>query len=167
MPQCTSCGSSDFTQYGPYAGRIVAGGEVPDLKDQIIARKCSACEYLQLEKQLTSGVRVATAHIVKEGRAEDVQRIIVRFLSDEPDQNALIKEFYIWLTQVFVEDLLRLKESAEAHDFLQAAILVAGSEYRKAHQVPKYGGVDCREEFGGCRIVSRPETYNYPIKPDV
>jgi hypothetical protein len=160
MKKCSSCGSDRVKQYGPYASAKPG----IHLHDQITSAECRDCEYVEFQKYATHGVRIVTSHIVKEGRADDVQRVIVRFVSDEPDENRLIKEFYIWLTQVFVQDSLPLQTRAETNDFLRVAVLVADEQYHKAHQVPTHGGVDCRNAYGGCEIVTQPKKYNYPVK---
>lgn len=160
MTRCSSCGSTNIKQYGPYASSKPG----THLHDQITSAECFDCRYVEFQKYATYGVRIVTNHITKEGRADDVQRVIVRFVSDEPDDNRLIKEFYIWLTQVFVQDLLSLQTRAQTNDFLRAAVLIADEQYRKEHQVPPYGGVDCRNEYGGCEVVMHPEKYDYSVK---
>lgn len=157
---CLFCGSTNVVQHGPFAGRILPGGDAPKLSDQLISYHCEDCKLIAYEKRLTSGVRAITSHITKEGRAENVKRVIVQFISDDPNE-ALIKEFYVWLTNIFVQDNYGLKDKAKDNDFLLAAILVAEQEYRRESDTPKHGGVDCRNK-GGCKIVLNPYIYNYP-----
>ena len=123
ITKCSLCGSIKIKQYGPYAS-IKPGVRMHDL---IMSAECLDCKYVEFQKHATHGIRMVTSHIIKEGRAEDVKRVIVRFVSDEPDDNRLIKEFYIWLTQVFVQDLFSLQTRAQTKDFLRAAILVRRS----------------------------------------
>lgn len=165
MTKCISCGSENVQQYGPYAGRVVPGGELGDIKDQTVQFKCFDCDFVAFQKELTSVVRIITSHIVKEGRAEDVQRVIVRFISDEPEADRLIKEFYIWLTNIFVQDYLRLPKRAQQEDFLRAAISVAESEYSVNRDTPRHNGIDCRNS--GSRQVVDPTTYDYPVAKQV
>ena len=162
MERCSSCGSENIKQYGPYAGRVSSGGDVPKLGGQVVSYKCFECEHQEFEKYLTEGVRIVTSHIVKVQRDLDCYRVIVRFVSDIPEKGALIKEFYVWLSNVYVQDYLEISKSSKETDYLRAAVLVAEEEYRKMGQVPSYSGVDCRNSWG-CKIVESAETYVYPF----
>jgi hypothetical protein len=162
MLKCEQCHSSDVKQLGPFGGRVVEGDGPPSLNEQIIFYVCNECLYQKAEKILTEGVRVVTAHIARVQSDLDSYRVIVRFVSDSPVEGALIKEFYVWLTSVYVQDYLGILHNSKESDYLRAAVLVAEEGYRKKGQVPDYGGVDCRNSWGR-KVVESAETYAYPF----
>lgn len=164
MPLCPSCESAELEQHGPIAGRILPGGPTPKLSDQVISRTCPACDYQEFEKELSPNVRTVTSHIARVSSVQDSYRVIVRFVSDEPDENMLIKEFYIWLTNEYTQDFLEISTRAKPEHFLRAAVMIADAEYAKERQTPKLGGVDCRNYWGACKAVENPTQYTYPVK---
>lgn len=140
MLKCEQCHSSDVKQLGPFGGRVIEGGGPPSLNGQIIFYVCNECSYQEAEKNLTEGVRVVTAHIARVQSDLDSYRVIVQIVSDSPVEGALIKEFYAWFTNVYVQDYLGISHSSKEPDYLRAAALVAEEEYREKGQVTKLRG---------------------------
>jgi hypothetical protein len=164
MSLCPSCKSAELEEHGPIAGRILPGGPAPKLSDQVISRTCPGCDYQEFEKELSHNVRAVTSHIVRVSSVEDSHRVIVRFVSDEPEENVLIKEFYIWFTNEYVQDCLRISARAKPEHFLRVAVLTAEAEYAKERQTPRHCGVDCRKYWGGCKVIMDPIHYFYPSR---
>lgn len=162
---CPYCGSSNITQHDPFAVRILPGGNVPKVNDLLKSYRCHDCNLMTYEKQLSSGVRVITSHIAKEARSkEDAHRVIVRFISDDPEENMTIKEFYIWVENTYIQDrILHLDHFAKKEEVLRSAILLAAEEYAKTGNTPSHNGMDCRSEWKCCKQINNTENYGYPV----
>lgn len=166
MDSCPKCRSKNIKQNGPFAGRMGPGLKTTTQHDLITYYECRDCGFVAYEKNLTSGVRILTAHIVKEGRAkDDADRVIVRFISDDPEENMTIKEFYIWVENTYVQDyILHLDHFAKKEEVLRSAIMLAEEEYRKSgNNTPSHNGIDCRNEWGCCKPINDAERYGYPM----
>ncbi len=111
--------------------------------------------------KLTGGLHIVTGHIrpVKEG--VETWRVIVKFVSDSPEQNKLIKDYFVWVTGEYLEDKAKLsvdKESAE-----KFALGLAKKRYEEsANQVPVENGISCSNKDG--MIIINNKTYVHPLE---
>ena len=105
------------------------------------------------EKTLIEGVRVKVqlATPVKEG--SESWRVILDFISDWPEQNRLIKEYYVW---VLGKDV----ESAEkfALDLAQKRFKASGN------QVPVENGIYFSLTDG--EVIVDPKSFTHPLEKD-
>jgi hypothetical protein len=167
MDSCPNCKSKNIKQNGPFAGRVAPGLKMPTQNDLTTYYECRECDFVAFEKNLSSGVRILTSHIVPEGRAkDDTDRVIVRFISDDPEENVTIKEFYIWIQNIYVQDhVLHLKDHfVDRNEVLRAAVLLAEEEFKKnGNYVPSYDGIDCRNEWGCCKPINNAGYYAFPV----
>lgn len=96
-------------------------------------------------KNLNDAVTIETAHFARVKKDADVFRVIVNFNSN----GDLIKEYYVWLTDIFTEDRLRLKRSAEQSDYEKIALDLAEESFIKNNRsVPVETGLDASNKRG-------------------
>ena len=60
------------------------------------------------EMQLVENVRIKISHSCQIKEGVDVWRVIVDLISDYPDKDRLIKEYFVWVTDEYLEDKANL-----------------------------------------------------------
>jgi len=111
------------------------------------------------EIQLAKNVRVKLKHScpVKEG--VEVWRVIVSFISDHPDKDRLIKDYYVWVTGEYLEDKVKL--SADIKSAEQFALNLAKKRFEASNnEVPVENGVSCSNKNGV--IFVDPKEFIHP-----
>jgi len=105
------------------------------------------------EKTLVEGVRVKIqlATPVKEG--SENWRVILDFISDWPEQNRLIKEYYVWISGKDIESAGKF-----ALDLAQKRFKASNN------QVPVENGIYCSEVDG--EVVVDPKSFTHPLEKD-
>lgn len=109
--------------------------------------------------ELVSGVRaeILAVHPVKEGL--EVWRVTIRFISDQPEVNKLIKEYYIWVTGEYLEDKAHLEANIDsAQEF--ALSLVKKRFEESGKQVPVENGISCSNKEG--IVIVNPKEFIHP-----
>ena len=106
-----------------------------------------------MELELTVGVRVKVAHFVRVRQDYGAYRVILNFISDQPDKNRLIKEYYVWLTDIFTEDFLHIRQAATEDDYEKVALQLAKQRFDSELEVPPENGLDASNERGINKIV--------------
>ncbi len=118
-----------------------------------------------MELELTSGMRVKVAHFARVRQDYGVYRVILNFISYQPDKNRLIKEYYVWLTDIFTEDFLHIRHSAKEEDYGQVALQLAKQRFDSEREVPPENGLDASNERGINRIVDAVN-FIHPVERD-
>lgn len=108
---------------------------------------------------LVEGLRVIVSHSVPVREGSDVWRIIVNFISDIPDKDRPIKEYYVWVTGEYLEDKAKLDANIESAK--KFAIDIAKKRFVECgNQIPVENGVSCSNQSG--IIYVNPKEYIHP-----
>lgn len=113
------------------------------------------------EIQLIEYVCAVIKHscLVKEGA--DAWRVIVSFISDYPDKNRTIKDYYVWVTGEYLEDKAKL--SADIRSAGKFALDLAKKRFEESgNQVPVENGVSCSNKEG--IIFVGPKEFTHPAE---
>ena len=105
-----------------------------------------------MELSLVNGVRVKVDHFAMVRQDFGAYRVTLNFISDHPDKNRLIKEYYVWLTDIFTEDFLRLRRNATEDDYKEVALKLAKQRFDSESEVPPEEGLDASNERGVNRV---------------
>ena len=111
------------------------------------------------EIQLIEYVRAVVKHScpVKEG--SEVWRIIVAYISDYPDKNRTIKDYYIWVTGEYLED--KTEFSADIKSAEKFALDLAKKRFKESgNQVPIENGISCSNNEGV--VLVGPKEFIHP-----
>lgn len=106
--------------------------------------------------KLSEGLRLIAGHmcLVKEG--VEAWRVIIKFISDSPEQNRLIKDYFVWVTGEYLEDKAQLSADEESAE--KFALDLAKKRYEESgNQVPVENGISCSNKDG--IIIVNPKTY--------
>lgn len=117
---------------------------------------------------LTEGVRVRAESFVQVKKDHDVYRVTLDFISDFPDKNRLIKHYYVWLTDVFTEDYLRIRDRRpKEEDYSKVALALAEKRFKECDsETPPEEGLDASNERGILKIKDT-KNYIHPVeRPD-
>lgn len=110
---------------------------------------------------LVENLRIEVGNSVPIKEGVEAWRVIVRFVSDSPEQNRLIKEYFVWVTGEYLEDKAQLsayKESAE-----KFALDMAKKRFEESgKQTPVENGISCNNKDG--MIIVNPKTYVHPLE---
>lgn len=111
------------------------------------------------EVQLVENVRAVLKDSVPVKEGSEVWRVRVSYVSDFPSKDRLIKDYYIWVTGLYLEDQAKLladRKSAEkfALGFAKRRFEESGSK------VPKENGAFCSNEGG--MIFVDPTEFIHP-----
>lgn len=128
-----------------------------ELNPKRIGRKKARMKKINLAKNLRLEVKHSCP--VKEG--VEVWRVIATFISDFPEENKLVKDFFVWVTGEYLEDKAKMtadKNSAEkfALDFVKKRFKESGN------QIPIESGVSCSNEEGV--VIVNPKIYIHPAE---
>lgn len=108
---------------------------------------------------LVEGLRIIVSHSVPVQEGSDVWRIIVNFISDIPDKDRLIKEYYVWVTGEYLEDIAKLDANIESAQ--KFAIDIAKKRFiESGNQIPVENGISCSNKNG--IIYVNPKEFVYP-----
>jgi hypothetical protein len=118
-----------------------------------------------MELELTEGVRVKVAHFARVRQDYGAYRVVLNFISDHPDKNRLIKEYYVWLTDIFTEDFLHIRHGAKKRDYEKVALQLAKQRFDSKLEVPPENGLDASNERGTNRIVDAVN-FIHPVEKD-
>lgn len=116
-----------------------------------------------MEIQLTDGVRAKVSHFAQVRKDYEAYRVIVSFISDQPDKNRLIKDYYIWLTDIFTDDFLRIRWKTTENDFKKVALALAKKRFDECGEVPPEEGLDASNERGINKIADA-KNYIHPVE---
>src|SRR3989344_1913782 len=110
------------------------------------------------EHILDEHLKIRVKHIVPVKPNAEAWRIIVDFISDFPEENRIIKEYYVWVTGEYLEDKGKLSANIEsAQNF---ALQFAKMRYEKSnHQIPIENGTSLSNSEG---VVVDPKEYVHP-----
>lgn len=111
-----------------------------------------------MELDLTEGVRVKVSHFALVRQDYEVYRVVLNFISDQPDKNRLIKEYYVWLTNIFTDDFLHIRRKTTEDDFKTVALALAKQRFDACGEVPPEEGLNASNESGVVRI---PDAKNF------
>ena len=105
---------------------------------------------------LTQGLRIAIGHSCPVREGVEAWRVIIKFISDSPEQNKLIKDYFIWVTGEYLEDKAKL--SADEESAGRFSLDLAKKRYEESgNQVPVENGISCSNKDG--MIIVNPKTY--------
>lgn len=116
-----------------------------------------------MELELIEGVRVKVSHFALVRKDYEVYRVVLDFISDQPDKNRLIKEYYVWLTDVFTDDFLHIRRKTTEDDFITVALALAKQRFDDCGEVPPEEGLNASNEHGIIRI-SDAKNYIHPVE---
>ncbi len=78
-----------------------------------------------MELILTEGVRVKVSNFTLVRQDYEFYRVVLNFISDSPDKNRLIKEYYVWLSTVYTDDFLQIRRKTTEVDYKTVALALA------------------------------------------
>lgn len=116
-----------------------------------------------MELKLASDVKVRATHFALVRQDYEFYRIVLSFISDSPDKNRLIKEYYVWLSQRYVDDTLRIRRETTRQDYEAVALRLAKHRFDKYHAVPPETGLDVSQERGIIPIADA-QNYIHPVE---
>lgn len=116
-----------------------------------------------MEIQLTDGVRAKASHFARVRKDYEAYRVIVSFISDRSDKNRLIKDYYVWLTDIFADDFLRIHRKTTQDDFERVALAFAKKRFEECGEVPPEEGLDASNERGINKIADA-KNYVHPVE---
>jgi len=109
--------------------------------------------------QLIEGLRIETGLAVPVKEGSEVWRIIVRYISDIPEKDKLLKKYYVWVTGEYLEDKVKL--NADINSAKNFAIDLAKKRFKKSgNQIPVENGISCSNKDG--IIYVNPKEYVHP-----
>jgi len=117
-----------------------------------------------MEDQLTRGARVKVSHFVQVRKDHGAYRVILSFISDEPDKNRLLKDYYVWLTDIFTDDFLRIRRKTTENDYKTVALTLAKGRFEDCgNEVPPEDGLDASNERG-INKISDAKNFVHPVE---
>lgn len=118
-----------------------------------------------MELDLTEGVRVKVSHFALVRQDYEFYRVVLHFISDQPNKNRLIKEYYVWLSQRYVDDELHIRRKTTQEDYEKIALQLAKKRFDKYGEVPPETGLDVSQDRG---MIPVPDAQNYihPVEKD-
>lgn len=116
-----------------------------------------------MENKLTEGVRVKVAHFARVRQDYGAYRVTLDFISDHPHKNRLIKEYYVWLTDIYTEDFLHIRHSATEEDYKEVALQLAKQRFNNEGEVPPENGLDASNERGINKIADAVN-FKHPVE---
>lgn len=97
--------------------------------------------------QLIEGIRIEIAHSVPVKLGSESWRVIINYISDIPDNDKLIKSYYIWVTGEYLGDKYKLEENIKSAQ--KFALEFAKKRFEESNnQIPKEKGVSCSNKKG-------------------
>lgn len=117
------------------------------------------------EIQLVPGVRLKVSNFVRVRKDCDVYRLVLDYISDQPEKNHLIKHYYVWLTDVFTEDYLKTSNRhLTEDDYNNVALTLAKDRFVNCgNEVPPEEGLDASSERGVNRVADA-KNFIHPVE---
>lgn len=113
------------------------------------------------EKTLVEGVRVKVQHVAPVKEGTEVWRVIVDFISDQPDPDRLIKEYFVWVSGEYLEDKAGLEADGEAAK--KFALRWTAKRFKESgNEVPVENGIYCSEVDG--EVIVDPKSFIHPAE---
>ena len=99
------------------------------------------------EIKLIDNFRIVIRSLIPMKKNVEIWCIIVSFVSDFPEKNKFLKEYYIWVTGEYLEDKLHLP--ADINSAQKFALEFAKKRFEKSgNQIPIENGVFCSNKEG-------------------
>ena len=111
--------------------------------------------------QLLDDLKIVTSHYCQVRDGAEVWRVVLSFISDIPDKNRLIKEYYVWVTG----DYLNQKEQTVPNIDLAVHFALRLAQKRfveSGNQVPIENGISCSLEDG--ELIVNPRSFVHPVE---
>jgi hypothetical protein len=118
-----------------------------------------------LEEKYNSGLRASTSasDVVGVEKDHPVRRVIIHFYSDLLVEGALIKDYYVWLTEDYTCDALHLETKPTDNEYALAALQETSRRSQDCdYGVPPENGLDCSNSRGIIHVDNVDE-YAYPL----
>src|SRR4051812_27637123 len=116
-----------------------------------------------MEVQLTEGVRVRVRHFARVRKDYGAYRVILSFMSDFPHKNKVLKDYYVWLTDIFTDDYLGISRKTTEMDFKTVALALARKRFDECDKVPPEEGLDASNERG-IIMIKDAKNYIHPVE---
>lgn len=111
------------------------------------------------ELELQENLRIVIKSSVPVKENVEIWRIIISFISDYPENNKLVKEYFVWVTGEYLEDKAKL--SAEINSAQKFALSFAKKRFEESgNQIPVENGVSCSNEEGV--VIVDPKFFVHP-----
>lgn len=111
------------------------------------------------ELELLKNLRVVIKSAVPVKENVEAWRIIVSFISDFPEKNKLIKDYFVWITSEYLEDKTKL--SADINSAQKFTLSLAKKRFEESgNQIPVENGVSCSNEEGV--VIVDPKFFIHP-----
>lgn len=111
--------------------------------------------------ELKNGLHIVSGHICPIREGVEAWRVIVKFVTDLPEQNRLIKDYFVWVTGEYLED--KVQHSIDIETAEKFALDIAKKRYEESgNQVPVENGISCNNKDG--LIIINPKTYVHPLE---
>ena len=111
------------------------------------------------EIKLIENLRIKISRIVPVKENVETWRIIISFISDYPENNKLIKEYFIWVTGEYLENKAKL--SSDINSTQKFALSFAKNRFEESgNQIPVENGVSCSNEEGV--VIVDPKFFVHP-----
>lgn len=111
--------------------------------------------------QLLENLRIEIGHSCQVREGAEAWRVIINFISDYPDKNRIVKEYFVWVTGEYLRD----KESVEPDIMVAENFALEVTKKRfieSGNQTPVENGISC-SRFENVVIVN-PKTYIHPME---
>ncbi len=109
--------------------------------------------------KLIKNLRIKIQHVAPVKENVETWRIIVSFISDYPENNKLIKEYFVWVTDEYLEDKAKL--SADINSAQKFGLTFAKKRFEESgNQIPVENGVSCSNEEGV--VIVDPKFFIHP-----
>jgi len=108
---------------------------------------------------LINNIRIKILHAVPVKENVETWRIIISFISDYPENNKLVKEYFVWVTGEYLEDKAKL--SADMNNARKFALSFTKKRFEESdNQIPVENGVFCSNEEG--IVIVDPKFFVHP-----
>lgn len=115
------------------------------------------------EVRLAEGVRLKAHHFAAVRQDYEFYRIVLHFISDIPDRDRLIKEYFVWLSERYVDDYLHLRRATTQQDYEKVALELAAQRFNLRREVPEETGLDVSQDRGVIPVADVAH-YTHPIE---
>jgi len=111
------------------------------------------------EIELIKNLRIKIQHAVPVKENVETWRVIIAFISDFPEKDKLVKEYFIWVTSEYLEDKAQL--SADIESAQKFGLTFTKKRFEESgNQIPVENGVSCSNEEGV--VIVDPKFFIHP-----